>query len=169
VIAGQSSKQAPDRFSVHALEIKHAESGVKQNGLVVLIQGNTLADSERFLGAMMNVDFRRLPKALDPIVHQAYLDYEEIDGLIKAIDYLSSVDPKASEYEHLEATYTTNGEFRVKVSCNSVESDLRVTVDFSAEDLPSGHFSLSELEECKKLLVKGKERIDTLNAKAAKR
>ena len=48
----------------------------------------------------------------------SYIDYDEIDSLIRGIDYIAKVDKSATKFSDFQADYKTKGDFEVSTFSN---------------------------------------------------
>ena len=58
---------------------------------------------------------------------RSFIDYSELDALIKGITYISRVDKNSTGLQSLEAAYTTKGEFSIS-NYYTFQGDVRVAV-----------------------------------------
>jgi hypothetical protein len=151
-----------DRVAVEVMEITDAATGKKLNGILVFVDGYTDADRQRILGALDEFDFKRVPKQPDRQSHQAYIDYEEIDDLIKGIEYIADLPSGVTELDHFDAMYVTTGKLSIRASGKSDTKEIHVTIGFLSGTLPEGYFTAEELKEIKSLIVKAKQKLDTV-------
>ncbi|HSK73338.1 MAG TPA: hypothetical protein VK892_16680 [Pyrinomonadaceae bacterium] len=80
-------------FQIMAMEFRNPSNNTKVNGLVVEI--NT---TDRYANSA-----------------RSFIEYDEIDSLIKGINYVSKVDKSVTSLDSFEARYKTKGDFEVVV------------------------------------------------------
>jgi hypothetical protein len=93
--------------------------------------------------------------------NRAFVDYEEIDPLLRAIDTLSGMDENATKLVNFEAHYHTHGDLEIKVfrqtrSGNAVMLQTGIC-NFTTESL-----TLDELAKFKAMIQEAKTRLDEL-------
>lgn len=71
----------------------------------------TPTDSARVYG--LRVELRRPRAYVSDDVETAFIDFDEIVELVRAMDYVASVDASASRLGHLEARYRSRGDLVV--------------------------------------------------------
>ena len=91
----------------------------------------------------------------------SYIDYDEIDSLLKGIDYIAKIEKSITKLSYFQANYSTKGELQV-----STYSDSGGKVQAS---VASGRFgsvgtflSLDELAEFKRLIQEAKSKLDSI-------
>ncbi len=84
-------------FSLQALTLNNPTNNTKVRGLVVEVE-----TSERYSSSA-----------------RSFVEYDEIDSLIKGIDYISKIDKSKTPLDLFEAKYTTKGGFEIVVFNNS--------------------------------------------------
>jgi hypothetical protein len=136
---------------VSAIELRDMTRGVKEIGLAITAQ-----------------------QAGENARHAvSYIDYEEIAGLLTAMDYLAKPDPEATKLSNYEAQYRTRSSLEV-VSFDS-NNQRMVSVRAVQVLFPSGeivwtttHFRLASIVAIRKLITDGKDLLDRANAPAEK-
>ena len=93
----------------------------------------------------------------------SYIDYDEIESLIRGIDYIAKIDNSRTKFSNFQADYNTKGDF--KISTFSSTSKIMVAVSSGSIGSVTAYYNLSSLGEIKKLIEKAKNKIDALKAK----
>jgi hypothetical protein len=98
-----------------------------------------------------------------------YLDYEEIAGLLAAMDYMSKPDNEATKLSNYEAQYRTRGLLEVVSFDNNNQRMLSVRavqVLFPSGEIiwTTAHFRLNSIIAIRKLITDGKDLLDRANA-----
>jgi hypothetical protein len=89
---------------------------------------------------------------------RAYIDYDEIDPLIKSVEALSKIGPSVTTEANFEARYSTRGDFTI---ATFNESDIiNVLVTAGSIDLARVYLKFVDLEKFKGLLSTAKSRVD---------
>jgi len=97
----------------------------------------------------------------------AYIDEDEIDSLIKGIDYISKIDKSVSTLFNFEAQYSTKGDFSVTVFSEPGNSgSLSVAISAGRIGKTTAFIKLSEMEDIRSLLVEAKNVIVKAKASA---
>ncbi len=95
--------------------------------------------------------------------NKSYIDYDEIESLIKGIDYIAKVDGSSTKFISFQADYNTKGDF--KVSTFSTNEEIMVAVSSGQIGQVTAYYKLTSLSEIKTLIQKAKSRIDEIKAK----
>ncbi len=93
----------------------------------------------------------------------SYIDYDEIESLIKGIDYIAKVDKSRTKFSNFQADYNTKGDFRI--STFSTAGKIMVAVSSGRIGSVSAYYNLSSLTEIRTLIKKAKDKIDALKDK----
>ena len=93
--------------------------------------------------------------------NRAFIDYEEITPLMKAIDEASRVNESVTKLASFEAKYRTLGDLEVNVFRQS-RSGIAVSVTAGTCDRVRALLSLDELDRLKAHIVEAKARLDDL-------
>jgi hypothetical protein len=91
---------------------------------------------------------------------RSFIDYEEVEPLLKGIDYIAKVKADATRLGNFEAIYKTKGNFTATTFSSSGKVEAAVA---------SGHFrqataylSLQQLAELRGLIAQTKQKLDSL-------
>src|SRR4051812_93816 len=76
---------------------------------VTIAEFRSMANNTRLKGVVVEVTTG------DKLTEKArsYIEYAELDGLIKGITYISKINKGSSQLQNLEAVFTTKGEFSI--------------------------------------------------------
>jgi len=135
---------------ISAIELRDMTRGTKESGLAI--------------ASHQGGDARR--SAI------SYVDYDEMDGFLAAIDSLGKLDPEATKLTSYEAQYRTRSNLEL-VSFDSngqrMISIRAVQVLFPSGELAwsTSHFRLATLLAIRKQIENGKELLDKLKAPPA--
>jgi hypothetical protein len=91
---------------------------------------------------------------------KSFIDYDEIDPLIKAIDSMSKVNNDGAKFPDFEATYRTRGD--LSVSAHSYRNYEAATVKGGHLTPVNAHLSLEGLSKLRDMLIKSKQKLDSL-------
>jgi hypothetical protein len=96
---------------------------------------------------------------------RSFIDQDEIDSLVKGIDYISKIDKSVSAMKDFEAEYRTKGDFSITIFSNSVflnnEGGLGLAISSGRIGKATAFLKPSDLLVLRKLLVDAKEIIET--------
>ena len=124
---------------VDAVEMRDMGSRVRAKGLaIVLREGGERPDDNR-----------------------AFVDYEEIDPLLNAIDVVSRVDETATKLIGFEARYKTLGDFEIGVF-RQTRSGTAVILATGLCDRATQTLTLDELAKFKAVIQEAKARLDEI-------
>ncbi len=93
----------------------------------------------------------------------SYIDYDEIESLIKGIDYLANVDKSTTGFSKFEADYTTRGDLRI--STFTMQDKILFAVTSGSSGSVSAYYELSSLPEIRALFQRAKAKIDSSKGK----
>jgi hypothetical protein len=92
---------------------------------------------------------------------RAFIDYDEIDHLLNAIDIISRVDETTTKLVGFEARYRTSGDLELAVF-RQTRSGNAVTMSTGICDRVTATFSLDDLAKVKAMIQEAKSRLDEL-------
>lgn len=90
---------------------------------------------------------------------RAFIDYEEIDPLLNAIDVMSRVDETATKLVGFEARYRTKGDLEIAVF-RQTRSGNAVLMTTGICDRVTGTLSLDDFAKVKAMIQEAKSRLD---------
>ncbi len=94
-----------------------------------------------------------------PKENRAYVDYEEIDPLLTAIDVISRVDETQTRFPGFEARYRTQGDLEIGVF-RQTRSGTAVIMTTGICDLATQTLTLDDLAKVKAMIQEAKMRLD---------
>ena len=92
---------------------------------------------------------------------RAFIDYEEIDPLLSAIDVMSRVDETATKLVGFEARYRTRGDLEIAVF-RQTRSGNAVLMTTGICDRVTGTLSLDDFAKVKAMIQEAKGRLDEI-------
>jgi hypothetical protein len=96
-----------------------------------------------------------------PRENRAFIDYEEIDPLLNAIDAVSRVDETATRLAGFEARYRTQGDLEIGVF-RQTRTGTAVVLTTGICDLATRHLTLDDLAKVRAMINEAKTRLDEL-------
>ncbi len=94
----------------------------------------------------------------------AYVDYDEIEPLLKGLDRIGKTDRSSTQLSNFEARYRTRGDFEVTLFNNPRESDtLAATCGYYSRS--TVYFRITDLDKLKGLIIEGRNKIDAIKQK----
>ena|SRR5215216_517837 len=93
--------------------------------------------------------------------NRAFVDYEEIDPLLNAIDVISRTDETSTRLVGFEARYRTLGDLEIAVF-RQTRSGTAVTMSTGICDLATVTMSLDDLAKVKAMIQEAKARLDEI-------
>lgn len=126
-------------FTVIAKQFVNPATGTKVRGLVVEVDS-----SERYASSA-----------------RSFIEYGEIDSLIKGIDYISKLDKSVTKLQLFEAEYKTKGKFSVTVF-NNAAGKLQVAIAVGRIGRKSIYTDIANLPQLTTNLQQAKGILDTL-------
>jgi len=89
----------------------------------------------------------------------SFVDYDEIDSLLKGIDYISTADRNITRLTNFSAEFRTKGDF--SVTTYSTGSGIRLAVSSGRIDKVTAHLETTDLNQLKTIIQNGKAAIDS--------
>lgn len=124
---------------VDAIELRELGNAARAKGLVVFLrEGGDRADDNR-----------------------AFVDYEEIEPLLNAIDAIGRVDESATKLVGFEARYKTQGDLEIGVF-RQTRSGAAVILTTGICDRATATLSLDDLAKVRALIQEAKARLDEI-------
>jgi hypothetical protein len=93
------------------------------------------------------------------VERRAFIDYTEIDGLLKAIDVTSGVDETATKLAGFEARYRTYGDLEIAVF-RQTRTGHAVTLSTGVCERATASLTLDDLAKVKAMIQEAKSRLD---------
>lgn len=124
---------------IDALEMRELGNATRAKGLVVVLrEGGERPDDNR-----------------------AFVDYEEIDPLLNAIDSISRVDETATKLAGFEARYKTQGDFEIAVF-RQTSRGTAVVLTTGICDRATASLSLDDLAKIRAMIQEAKSRLEEI-------
>jgi len=130
---------------LQALELTNVSSGERQYGLAIEVSEGGKAE--------------RTSRSL--------IDYEEVNGLLDGIDYISKVDSKTVQFDSYRAEYSTRDYLRVSVFTNLSGREPSIAI-VSGLNSCTVNFSINDLMKFREYVVMGKAKIEAARAGMSK-
>ena len=89
----------------------------------------------------------------------SFVDYDEIDSLLKAIEYISGADHNITRLANFVANYKTKGDF--SVATYGTATGIHLAVSSGTCSKITAHFETTELTQLKSLIENGKIALDS--------
>lgn len=124
---------------VDAVELKEAGSSTRATGIVIVLRESGEAPHE----------------------NRSLIDYEEIDGLIKALESVARVNETVTKLAGFEARYRTLGDLEVNVFRQS-RSGTSASLSSGICDRVTGLLTLDELDRLRAHIIEAKARLDEI-------
>jgi hypothetical protein len=144
---------------------------------IVLIRGYTTVGTIRGLGGTVSVDAREFRDASNPNSPRAtgisisvketgrlerentsYVDVEEVDSLVKGIEYIGKIGKDVTKQEMFEADYRTKGDLRIGVF-NDSKGAISAVVSTGRIGRTTAYIKLQELDELRRLILLAKSKL----------
>jgi len=144
---------------------------------VVLIRGYSEVGSLRGMGGDVSVDAREFRDGSNPNSpkttgisitvketgrlereNTSYIDVDEIDSLVKGIEYISKVSKDVTTLDLFEVDYRTKGDLRITVF-NSSRGEISASVSSGTIGRTNAFIKLAELDKLRNLILTAKSKI----------
>jgi hypothetical protein len=136
---GSVSGQYGGRVSVEAREFLDASGGKREYGITIEVAKGGEIERE----------------------NTSYIDYDEIESLLRGIDYISKVQRSVTKLEDFEADYRTRGDFRIS-TFSGHGGEIMAAVSSGVIGEVTAFLPLPKLEELRGLIVGAKEKLDSI-------
>lgn len=130
---------SPASTTVRAMEFISATTNKKLTGIVIEITTMSLRG--------MNVTGS----------DRSFIDYDEIENLLKGIDYISKAAKGVTKHDNFEVKYSTRGDFSA-TTFNTGNGEIKSSIDVGRL---SSHLPMDKFSEFRSFIVKAKEKIDS--------
>jgi hypothetical protein len=133
-------------------------------GVLVRLDAVEMKDSASPLRAMgIVISVRSFPaENQPPRENRSYIDYEEIDSLLKAMESVARVNESVTKLASFEARYRTVGDFEVVVFRQGRASGAAASLSSGICDKVTALLTLDELETLRAHIVEAKARLDEI-------
>jgi len=138
-VIGSVSGQYSGSVSVESREFLDASTGKREYGITIHVAKGGEIERE----------------------NTSYIDYDEIESLLKGIDYISKVKSSVTNLEDFQADYRTKGDFQIS-TFSARKGAIMAAVSSGAYGEVSTYFPLSKLDGLRDLIVKAKAKLDTI-------
>ena len=91
-------------------------------------------------------------------ISRAFIDFDEIDNLLKGLDYVSNVNSYVTRHKNFEVRYETRGGFSVTVF-NDSELNILAAIDIGAQSI---HVPIGKIQEFRAMVLLAREKLDAL-------
>jgi len=94
--------------------------------------------------------------------HTTYIDFDEIDSLVKGIEYISKVKPSVTKLENFQADYKTKGDLKI----STFSSGERVMAAVTSGNIGgvAAYYNIENLIEIKTLIIKARDKIKAIKS-----
>lgn len=92
----------------------------------------------------------------------SYIDADEIDSLLRGIDYISKIESSVTTLGNFEAVYKTKGDF--SITTFSYNGEINVAVTSGRIGATKAFLSLSDLTRLKTYIVEARAKLDAAKA-----
>lgn len=124
--------------TVDCMEFTNATTGQRQTGIVIdVIESGRLERSDR-----------------------SFIDYDEIQPLLKGIDYINTITSKNTRLSSFEAVYKTKGDFQVITFSSSGKVEAAVRSGYIGP--ATAYLTLQQLGQLRELISKAKKTLDSI-------
>jgi hypothetical protein len=122
---------------VQSMELRDAGSALRITGAVVTIREGGRLESES----------------------RSFIDYDEIDSLIKGLDYVARADSTVTKLSSFEANYSTKGDLMISVYSQQT-GELGAAISSGSAGTVRVFFTLDDLSRFRGLLVEARAKLD---------
>lgn len=130
---------------VDAIELRDEGSGARAAGVVIELRDTSRADANT-----------PAPET------RSYIDFEDIDPVIRAWDRVAKTDDTITRLNNFESRYRTKGDFEIAVFRQTPGGTIAAVVSGGICDRVRLLLSLDELIRLRHMVVQAKERLDEI-------
>jgi hypothetical protein len=94
----------------------------------------------------------------------SYIDYDEIDPLLKGLEYLSKIDSSVTQLTRFEVDYRTRGDLIVSASSGR-SGVITLTISSGVIRRATSIFRLEDLKVIRGLIIEAKNQLDAIQQK----
>jgi hypothetical protein len=123
---------------VRCKEFTDTSSGLKESGIAVVIRESEQREETTIV------------------------DHDEVDSLLKGIDYLSKVDRSVTPLPGFEAVYTTRGELQIATHSSRRTGSIEAAVQSTRESKLKIVLTLEQLARFRLLIEEAKNKLDSI-------
>ena len=91
---------------------------------------------------------------------RSFIDYDEIDALVKALDTASKASESITRLSHFEVRYRTKGDFEIMVFKQLENNVVAAAIEGGFFDRSRLYLSIDDLVKLRWMIVQAKERLD---------
>jgi len=91
---------------------------------------------------------------------RAFIDYDEIDALVKAMDTAAKASESITRLSHFEVRYRTKGDFEIMVFKQLENNVIAAAIEGGFFDRSRLYLSIDDLVKLRWMIVQAKERLD---------
>jgi hypothetical protein len=125
-------------IKVEIKEFTDASSGRKEYGMTIEVKSGGRLERE----------------------NTSYIDYEEIESLIKGIDYISNIDNSVTKLNNFQADYRTKD--NLVFSTFSSQEEVLLGISSGSIGKATAYFKISDLGKIKSLIEEAKTKLDSI-------
>lgn len=92
--------------------------------------------------------------------HTSYIDYDEIEGIIKGLDYISKVTKESTKLKDFQADFSTKGD--LKFSTFNSGDKVFIAISSGSIGAVTAYYKIDKIGLIKSLIKQGKDKIDTI-------
>jgi hypothetical protein len=169
---GQTQKPEGPATLKTKLEAFEAQTGaviVRGSSVIGTVRGqygtSIVVESKEFTNAATGkkeygITIQMWAGAVVGITNISYIDYDEIESLLRGIEYIARIDKTATKFDRLQAVYHTRGDFEVLTY--RTEGEVMVAISSGRSASATVYLRLPELPELRDCLAKAKAAIDAI-------
>src|SRR5262249_7879465 len=121
------------------MEVTDASNSAKQFGIIITTQGAGQYAQE----------------------NTSYIDFDEVDSLLKGIDYIGRVDKSVTKLGRFEATYRTKGDFAV-ATFGGQRTETMLALGSASFGTAKAYFDVAELPKLRQLVQKAQATLEAI-------
>lgn len=129
-------------IEVETRELRDAESGSKEYGIAIEVRDTGKPERRRV----------------------SFIDYDELEPLLKGLEYLSKIDISVTHLNRFEADYRTRGDLLIS-AFSSRGGSVTLAISSGVFRRVSAFFRLEDLKAIRGLIIEAKNQLDAIRQK----
>ncbi|UHG93269.1 hypothetical protein [Spirosoma oryzicola] len=127
---------------IQSQEVANPTSGRKEHGITIEVKQSGRIERE----------------------HTSYVDYDEIESLLKGLDYIDKIDKSSVKLDDFQADYKTKGDLKF-TTYTSKGGEIKLSITSGRIGSTNSYHNKSDIASVRNLLVTAKTKLDSIKQK----
>jgi hypothetical protein len=94
--------------------------------------------------------------------NRSYIDLDEVDSLLKGVDYIGRLDKSVTKLSSFEASYSTKGDFTITIFNRSGSNNMDIAIQSGGRFGVQAFFETAELSNIRQLIERAQASLQAL-------